>query len=133
MKNEVLFSSKHLDVEYNPEYKYLYANWKGFQTFETIKQGGEKILELLQTKGARKLLNDNTSVSGPFTNESQEWAAKNWFPRMMKAGLTHFAWIFSSNVFAVLSAEKTLTAFESKTSKAFEDFKAAQQWILMAD
>jgi hypothetical protein len=87
---------------------------------------GAVILDLLKKKSASKVINDNTNVTGTWQDAS-DWTAKEWFPSMMKAGLKHFAWIFSPNIFAELSAKKAMPA--SDVVKSFGTFKEANEWI----
>jgi hypothetical protein len=134
MNRERLYASKNVDIEFDEQGKFLYANWKGFQTVDNVKFGCEKILELLKQKKITRVLNDNRQVTGPWQGAA-EWGAKEWFPRMFAAGLTHFAWIQSTSVFSQLSTEKTLSETdESKKTQGiriFDDLEMARKWVLV--
>ncbi len=133
MELEVLYTSKTLDIEYNREYNYLYCNWKGFQTVDSVKGGGNKILELFRQRRCRKVLNDNRLVTGPWQGAA-EWAAKEWFPAMYGAGLKHFAWVVSPSISGQLSIEKTLSEAEMKDeiTCTFDSFESAHKWLVVA-
>ncbi len=73
-------------------------------------------------------MNDNTQVTGPW-QEAAEWTAKEWFPAMINAGLRHFAWIFSTNIFSELSAKKAMPA--SDIVKSFNSAKEAKEWLIV--
>lgn len=126
-KAEVLVSEKSIEISYDRENGYLYCNWIGFQNKDSIMKSGEKILDCLMRKKATKVLNDNTLVTGPW-HEAAEWTVTNWFPRMEKAGLKHFAWIFSANIFAELSAKKAMPA--SEVVRSFAGIKPAKDWLI---
>ena len=123
---EVLLNTKKITVEYNAKENYFYCNWKGYQNKQSIMEIGEQILTLFAAKKCSKILNDNTMVSGPW-HEAAEWTVTNWFPRMEKAGLRSFAWIFSKDIFAELSAQKAMPA--SDFVKSFNDIAEAKSWL----
>jgi hypothetical protein len=124
---ESLFKSKSIEITYEPKNKYLYCNWIGFQNKQSIMESGAVILDQLKKKGTSKVLNDNTLVTGPW-QEAAEWTATVWFPDMINAGLKHFAWVFSSNIFSELSAKKAMPA--NDIVKSFKDLEEARQWLV---
>lgn len=123
---EVLHKAKNLEITLDPAKKVMYCNWIGYQNKETVMSSGSIILDLLKKQGVSKVINDNTQVTGTWQDAS-EWTAKEWFPAMVGAGLKHFAWIFSPNIFAELSAKKAMPA--SDVVKSFGTFKDASDWI----
>ncbi|MES2733188.1 MAG: hypothetical protein V4714_15685 [Bacteroidota bacterium] len=124
---EIILTEKNIQIAFNKEHGYLHCHWIGFQNKDSIMKSGEKILEILQKKGCSKVLNDNTLVTGPW-HEAAEWTVTNWFPRMESAGLQHFAWIFSPNIFAELSAKKAMP--NTGVVKSFYDIEAAKSWLI---
>ncbi len=133
MDQEKLYSSKSLDIEFDSQEHFLYANWKGFQNVDSIKDGGEKLLRLLVAKKVSNILNDNRLVTGPWQGAA-EWVAKDWFPRMFAVGMKRFAWVQSQNVFSQLSADKTLSETDisqkSEGIRIFNNLEQAQQWAV---
>jgi len=124
---ESLFKAKNIEITYDPANKYLYCNWIGFQNTQSIMAAGGTILDLLKKKGVTKVLNDNTLVTGPW-QEAAEWTSTVWFPDMINAGLRHFAWVFSRNIFSELSAKKAMPA--NDIVKSFNELEAARQWLI---
>ena len=124
---ESVYKAKNLEISYDQDKKFLYCNWIGFQNKESIMKSGAVILDMVKQKRVSKVLNDNARVTGPW-QEAAEWTSTVWFPEMMKAGLKYFAWIFSPNIFAELSAKKAMPS--SDVVKAFNDYKAAHNWIV---
>ncbi|MEO1051551.1 MAG: hypothetical protein AAFX87_13050 [Bacteroidota bacterium] len=128
MSKEVLLKQSNLEVEYDQENKLMYLNWVGFQNKEMIMESGGKILELFSSKSdCSRVLNDNRLVEGPW-QDAAEWTQTVWFPQMMEAGLKYFAWIFSPNIFAELSAKQAMP--EADGIKAFEGISPAKEWLL---
>ncbi|MGB5929046.1 MAG: hypothetical protein WBH03_12790, partial [Cyclobacteriaceae bacterium] len=125
--NEVVYSAKNIEINYSKEGNFLYCNWLGFQNKQSIMESGAKILEILKSKNITRILNDNTKVTGPW-QEAAEWTSTVWFPQMVEAGLEKFAWIFSTNIFAELSAKKAMP--ESDIIKSFNNLHDAKVWLL---
>jgi hypothetical protein len=121
-----LHKAKNLEITYDEANKIMICNWIGFQNKESIMASGAVILDLVKKKGISKVLNDNTHVTGPW-QDAAEWTAKEWFPAMIGAGLKHFAWIFSSNIFSELSAKKAMPA--SDVIKSFGAYREAFAWL----
>lgn len=123
-----LFKAKNIEISYDPQNKYLYCNWLGFQNKESIVKSGGIILDLLKQKEVSKVLNDNSQVTGPW-QEAADWTASVWFPQMIEGGLQHFAWIFSPNIFSELSAKKAMPS--SGIVKSFNSYNDALSWLLL--
>jgi len=132
MNREKLYASKTVDIEFDEQGQFIYANWKGFQTVENVKFNAQKILDCMKQKKSSRVLNDNRLVTGPWQGAA-EWVAKEWFPQMFAAGMTHFALIQSTSVFSQLSAEKTLSETDSswKTQgiRTFDDLEQGRKWV----
>lgn len=124
---ESLFKAKNIEISYDPANRYIYCNWIGYQNKQSIISSGAIILDLLKQQRASKVLNDNTLVTGPW-KDAAEWTATVWFPDMIEAGLRHFAWIFSPNLFAELSAKMAMPA--SDIVKSFNGLEEARQWLI---
>lgn len=124
---ETLIKSKNIEISYDATNKYLHCNWIGFQNKQLIMDSGALILEHLKKKHAENVLNDNTQVTGTW-QDAAEWTATVWFPEMIKAGLRHFAWVFSPNIFAELSAKKAMPA--NDIVKSFSGIDEARKWLI---
>ena len=124
---ESLHIAKNLEISYDPEHDFVYLNWIGFQNKEIIMKSGAVILELFREGKYSKVLNDNTKVTGPW-QEAAGWTSSVWFPDMIAAGLKHFAWIFSPDIYAELSAQKAMPA--SHVVRSFSSYDEAFQWLI---
>ncbi len=124
---EVLLKRKSIIVEYHPEGNYFYFNWIGYHNKDSIIATGKELLQEFVAKDSSKIINDNTMVKGPW-QQAAEWTASEWFPAMEKAGLKKFAWIFSKDIFAELSAQKAMP--DAGYVKSFDNPELAKEWIL---
>ncbi|OJJ14439.1 hypothetical protein BKI52_42415 [marine bacterium AO1-C] len=124
--NEQLLSKKNVVVTYYPQVNYIHIDWIGFQREQEIYDSGEEVLQIFQKLDCHKVLNDNRKVIGPW-NKAAGWTQDYWFPEMIKAGLTHFAWVFPDNVFAELSANQAMP--DTDIVHKFMDYNSAEQWL----
>lgn len=118
-----------INVSYNDDDKYLTANWRGFQNYQTVKRGCTKIIEGLAEHQCHLLLNDNMKVMGTWADAVQ-WVVKKCFPMLAEKGLTHIAWIYSPSTFSRLAADRTIqNVSEPITIKTFTNKKDAVDWL----
>lgn len=129
VRSEILHRQNNILIEYNHADGWLYVNWRGYQNYDTVVEGCEKILELLLDRGCTKVINDNTNVEGIWSGASR-WVGQDWLPRMHAAGLEYFAWVYSLSTFSRLSAEKSLNHTDDLSFiKTFNDIMAASDWL----
>jgi hypothetical protein len=129
MNKQVLLREKAIVIEYYPEHQYIAVDWIGYQTVDSVKYGCEKMLEFLSQYNCRRVLNDNTNVTGIWSGASA-WVGGDWFPRMAEAGLQHFAWVYSPSAFSRLSTDESLRFLEEKKiARTFDNTEAAREWL----
>ncbi|MFD3002421.1 hypothetical protein ACFS7Z_18765 [Pontibacter toksunensis] len=109
---------------------FLYAQWFGVQSVETVKEGGYKLLDMMEEQSCPKLLNSNKEVIGSW-DMALEWAETEWAPRMRAAGLRYLAQVVPSSIYATLTIETLIQhidhTFEIRT---FEEDADAEAWLL---
>ncbi|MDQ3392791.1 MAG: hypothetical protein M3512_01560 [Bacteroidota bacterium] len=126
---KVLLQEDFITLKYDAENHWLLAEWKGYQTVESVKAGCEKMLEYLISYKANKVLNDNTLVTGIWSCASA-WVGNDWFPRMSAAGLEKFAWVYSKSVFSRLSTDESLkNMVDNSIAKTFTNYADAGRWL----
>lgn len=130
MSLQTLLEAPNITISYNHLEEWLLADWHGNQDLASVQHGGHEMLRLMQAQRCHKILNDNTHVTSMWS-EAAEWAGKVWFPLMAEAGLTHFAWVYSGNLYSRLSTDLTLqfTGISPLVS-TFDDFETAKAWLL---
>jgi hypothetical protein len=106
-----LDTAPFLDIFYDPDDQILYADWKGYQSFDTGTAGCGRILECVAKYQVSKILNDNTYVRGLWM-DAAELAARIWFPRLKQAGMRRFAWVYSPAKFSRISTDAALAAMD---------------------
>ena len=129
MASRILFESSFLTLSFDYTHNWLYADWRGEQTLETVQTGSTQMVEQLRLERCEKLLNDNRSVHGMWVDGS-EWIARELPPRLEAAGLRYVAWVYSPDVFSRLSAQQALAGSGARfLTLAFEDVSAARAWL----
>lgn len=124
-----LFYEDNIAIEYDDEFNWIYADWKGYQTENSVKDGCERILLALGGIHCKKILNDNTNVVRIWTPASV-WVGTNWLPRIMDAGIKHFAWVYSSSSMSRVSADESIKITSvPEMVKTFDDLESAKKWL----
>jgi hypothetical protein len=129
VRTELLFRNKHLTIAYNSIDEWLYVNWRGYQNYDTVVTGCEKLLEVMKETACYRVLNNNTNLEGQWSTASK-WGGEVWFPAMRAAGLQWFAWIYSPILFSRLSADKMLHCTQNPDFiHFFDDLDMAKDWL----
>ncbi|MEJ8802416.1 hypothetical protein [Pontibacter sp. H249] len=129
MRNELLFRNDFIAIEYNSTGDWIYVNWRGYQNYESVKAGCEKMLELMKINACFKILNDNTQVEGQWS-AAAKWGGDVWFPAMREAGLKWFAWVYSPSMLSRLSTDKMIRhTINPNYIEIFDDIDLAEAWL----
>ena len=123
------FGNIFLAISYDSQQNWVYNNWQGYQTLESVMQGANACLEIIQQFSCSRLLNDNRQVVGPW-DHATDWIAQDWTPRAITLGLTHFAHVVSPASMARLSAEQMhVKISNSFQMQIFDDYDQAADWL----
>ncbi|GGK82449.1 hypothetical protein ACD591_11170 [Rufibacter glacialis] len=129
MNEKLLANEPYLLIRYDLVNDSIQAEWLGEQTEVTVREGCEKILKFLTAHRCFKLLNDNTKVTGMWS-DAAEWVALDWLPRMAKAGCRFLAHIYSPDIYAKLSADKAISfGVKGVMVATFQGKGAAEEWL----
>lgn len=131
MKKELAnaFGNIFLTIDYDAAHRWVYNDWQGYQTLESVMQGANSCLEVIQKFHCSRLLNDNRQVLGPWEHAT-DWIAQDWTPRAIALGLTHFAHVVSPESMARLSAEHMhVKISNSFQMQIFDDYQQAADWL----
>ena len=118
-----------LEAYLKPELNCIYSSWNGFVNIENVKTGCLAGLELLKEHKSPYLINDNSSLEGPW-QQANEWIETVWMPQALEAGLRYFAHVVSKDIFGKLSVKdlekKVVGVF---TMRLFDTAEQAENWI----
>ena len=112
---------------------YVNSQWFGVQSVETVKEGGYKLLEMMQEQPYAKLLNSNKHVLGSW-DMALEWAQNEWTPQMKKGGLRYLAQVVPASIYATLTIESLIQKIDDQFEiRTFEEDADAVAWLLSVD
>lgn len=125
-----LCKESFLELGYDPEDRILYANWKGYPSFDSCTAGAAQMLDAIREHQVEKILNDNTQVRGLWMDAAQ-WGARAWFPRAQQCGMRRFAWVYSPAKFSQISANTALAHMDPEAYgvEVFFTAEEALQWL----
>lgn len=126
------FGDSFLEIHYDPAIHVLLADWKGYQSEESVRHGGEVLMAMMVTHGCYLILNDNTQVRGMFMT-SAEWGGTVWFPDMVQKGMKKFAWVYGPMP-SRLSVDEVISYLPNSQIpiRTFRDREKALEWLLDA-
>jgi hypothetical protein len=125
---EVLRESPFLKISFEASSQILICEWAELQTLESIKSEGAMILQALLEQKATAVLNDNFKVQRQW-EDAVDWTTNEWFPAMIEAGLRHFAWVLSKDIFARISAKRAGQPHE--VVRFFRSYHEAYHWLYL--
>lgn len=129
VRNLLLYRESYIAMEYNPLEDWIYVNWRGYQNYDSVVAGCEKMLEVMKAQACFRILNDNTRVEGQWS-AAAKWGADVWFPAMFEEGLQCFAWVYSPSVLSRLSTDKMVKLADfPQQVKVFDDIEQAKDWL----
>ncbi|RDV13032.1 hypothetical protein DXT99_21900 [Pontibacter diazotrophicus] len=137
MKEQVALQKVYGDVFFTARTiegnAFIYAQWFGVQSVETVKEGGYKLLDMIKEQPCSKLLNSNKHVIGSW-DMALDWAENEWAPQMKAAGLKYLAQVVPSSIYATLCIESLIQQIDSEFEiRMFEEDADAEAWLLSLD
>jgi hypothetical protein len=112
-----------------PDNAFIYVNWIGIQSLETIVMGSNQVLHLLREKACPAILNNNHELIGPW-DIAVSWVGGKWAPQAKALGLHYYAHVLSYGIFGKRSFEKLVPDLKLHFKvKSFEEEAMAAEWI----
>jgi hypothetical protein len=112
-----------------PDNAFIYAQWFGVQSVETVMDGGYKVLEMMQDKSCARLLNSNKNVIGSW-DMALAWAENEWAPQMRAAGLKYLAQVIPSSIYATITIENLIQRIDEEFEiRTFAEEEEAELWL----
>jgi len=108
---------------------YIYVNWVGRQSLESIIMGGNHLLQMLRKESCNAILNNNHELVGPW-DTGAEWVVQRWAPQAKNLGVKYFAHIMSYGIYG----QNTFKTIQPRLKKiceveVFEDEGLARNWV----
>ena len=122
-----IFDSPALSIGFDEENRWLYAEWKGAHTQESVQACCLQLLDTLRAWPCHKVLNDNTGVPD-ITMQLTQYGLR-WLEAMRRAGMQHLAWVPPSSLPSLPTVESTLRTIARPHVATFSDLASAYRWL----
>jgi hypothetical protein len=138
---ERIFLTK-IQNELNDDYAHFYQlkdyphillqEWKGFCMPKELKEGHQKVIDLVTEHHFTHLISVIVELEGSF-EEVNEWFLKEFNPKMVELEMKQEAIIQSKNLFSQLSAEDLVENSELKeigySMRLFDSIEKGLEWF----
>ena len=119
------------EIRRSPDNAFIFVNWVGIQSLETIVMGYNHVLYMLRTKTCPAILNNNHELIGPW-DMAVNWLVHKWIPQAKALGIMYYAHILSHGIFGRRSFEQLKPALKLDfNTESFEDEALAEEWIYL--
>lgn len=119
----------YVSIYYDQQNDWIYNNWTGYITPDSVKQGSLAVLEAFEKYNTSFGLNDNREVAGTW-DQAVDWIEEVWIPRATALGLRYYAHIVDQDAFAAASAADMLSRVADKFNmRIFDSAVDARQWL----
>ncbi|QHL86534.1 hypothetical protein GU926_03385 [Nibribacter ruber] len=119
----------YFEVRRSPDNAYLFVNWVGRQSLESIMLGGNQILALLREQPCKAVINSNQELVGPW-EVGVPYLALKWVPSAIALGLRYFAHITAPGVYG----QRSYDLFKKSVQvpllmHQFKEVSTAELWL----
>lgn len=125
---QILLDVSSLCITHDQCNKWLYVDWKGPQSTESVRWGCGQLQTFLRSTGCHKVLNDNTNATGDW-EKAARWIGQEFLPVLASAGLHYLAWVHSPNYLSRRAMEITLSFVTTPVVVSFADMAGAYAWL----
>ncbi|WP_192823353.1 hypothetical protein [Rufibacter sp. LB8] len=91
-------------VEHKQDLDIIDTLWYGYASQQDLKNACSAGLEILEKTGCAYKLNDNSQLTGPWS-DAVEWLEKEWLPKAMAAGLRYLAHVANPHSYGEVAGE----------------------------
>lgn len=108
---------------------YIFVNWVGRQSLETIMMGANQLLAMLRQQSCNAIINSNKELIGPW-DDGALFMGSTWATKAKLLGLLTFAQVLAPGIYGKRSFEKfNLSAHKYLQVETFESDTEAIAWI----
>jgi len=108
---------------------WLRAMWSGYITSADAMRGAMNYLEQVGPFHTLYLLNDNTSLRGPWF-DSIGWLDRVWLPQAIRLGMRYIAHVVQADTHTdILTLNCAVPITDVLELQLFDDVASAQEWL----
>jgi hypothetical protein len=118
------------EAERQAENAFIWVNWIGVQSIETMMMGANLLLTMLRQEPCPAILNSNKELIGPW-KEGALFLGSKWAPQAKKLGVVQFAQVLSHGIYGKTSFQHFHQLGQHHFRiETFETEAAAQAWLV---
>ena len=95
-----VFQNENAKMVYYPDLKIVHNTFSGSPSGKQFREALDAGVEVMKKYGSTKWLSDDRENQVQFSDEDNEWADKDWFPRMLQVGWKTWAMVVPESVAA---------------------------------
>ncbi|PSR52664.1 hypothetical protein AHMF7605_03550 [Adhaeribacter arboris] len=118
------------EVQRKAANSYIFTNWVGIQTLETILLGTNQVLDMLRKEPSTGILNSNRELIGPW-DDGALYMGNKWVMELNTLGVIHFAHVLAPGIYGQRSFEKFFQLAQPYLQiEVFNSNEEAESWLL---
>lgn len=125
---ETLYKNEFSEFLIDNNSNILLVRRLGYLTDKKIKDSLERTLLEIKERKCTKIMSDMQEIKGTWTS-TNDWIAKDWFPRALAEGMQFIAYVYSPDIFAKFALNDLVKKLQNGTMQIFKDFDEAYNWI----
>ena len=125
---ELLIEKEFISIFYDPRH-FIVAQWKGYFSTTTFKEGMLLIAQMLKEKKCSFGLNDGRLAKGTFLQNIQ-WLQDEMMPNLMGIGIKKIAYVTSGELASLRSLDRVLELTDEYEAQLFVDYDEAVKWLI---
>lgn len=132
----VIFDSKFLKITYNEKANAILEEWKMYYgpkvEMDAFRQPMLELIKTFKDKKLVKWLSDNTEQKR-LNEKDQWWVEENFYPEIVKAGLTHVALVNAKSILGTGVAKNCLRNLSQEVEiEIFNNSEDGIDWLQKA-
>ncbi len=128
-KDQVFSDERWLRIDWDPEHRCVYAEWKAFANSSEFRASTTKILTAIRERSAVALVSDNRRLEG-VADQDQLWLRDTWIPLAVASGLKRIAVVVPQHGLGKIASEEILGRIEMAVfaTRSFTTVSEATEW-----
>ena len=116
-------------VKWDRKSQAAHMEWQGWAKPAEFMAANDALVRAIQDHHGTKLLGDSRKIK-VMNQESQDWVNRDWFPRILAAGLTRMALILPASGLAKMNIDDMVSRVADRLDVAyFATLEEARAWL----
>ena len=116
-------------VRWDAESQAAFIRWQGWAKPDEFRAANDALVEAIKDHGATRVLGDAGQIK-VIQQSDQDWVNRDWFPRILAAGLTRLAMVAPSSGLAKMNIDDMVSRVADQLDVAyFATLGEARVWL----